>query len=176
MEQKSNNLSTIIDHKKNLPNAPLVQLTRTFRAPVERVFSAWSNPEFIKQWWGPAGFTAPSATTEFRVGGKYLFSIRSPDGKEYWSTGVYLQIIPNEKILCTDQFADENGNTISAKQAGMTGNWPETVYITVDFEKTDDDHTNMTVSQEGVPQEIHDDSIAGWNGSLDKLQRLVERN
>lgn len=94
-------------------------LTRVFDAPRERVWKAWTQPEEVKRWWGPKGFTAPFVTIDFRVGGKYLYCMRAPDGKDYWSTGVYREIVPLEKIVATDSFADPEGNVVSATHYGM---------------------------------------------------------
>ena len=64
-------------------------ITRTFDALRELVWQAWTEPERVKGWWGPKAFTAPVSKINLRVGGKYLNCMRSPDGKDYWSTGVY---------------------------------------------------------------------------------------
>ncbi len=67
------------------------------------------------RWWGPKGFTSPACRIDLRVGGKYLFCTRSPDGRDFWSTGVYREILEPERIVCTDSFADEEGNVVSAE-------------------------------------------------------------
>ncbi len=67
-------------------------ITRIFDAPRERVWRAWSEPEQMMKWWGPKEFTSPACKMDFRVGGKYLFCMRAPDGKDYWITGVYKEI------------------------------------------------------------------------------------
>ena len=68
-------------------------------------------PEHIKKWWGPAIFTAPTVKIDFRVGGKYLYSMLANDGtpmagQEFWSTGTYEEIVPLKKIVATDHFSD----------------------------------------------------------------------
>src|SRR5207249_10001297 len=73
------------------------------------------DPERAKRWWGPEGFTAPFIKIDLRVGGKYLFCMRSPDGKDYWSTGVYREIVPLQRIVSTDSFADEKGDRKSTR-------------------------------------------------------------
>jgi uncharacterized protein YndB with AHSA1/START domain len=168
--------TTETEQGKSLEASPLVEVTRTFRAPVERVWNALSDPELIKQWWGPTNFTAPNAETDFRVGGKYLFSMQGPDGKVIWSGGDYKEIIPDKKIVCTDHFSDKDGNPITANEAGMTGDWPKDLYITIELESIGPDQTKMAISHEGIPAEMHDDCVKGWSESVDKLQKLVERN
>ncbi|MEK6775078.1 MAG: SRPBCC domain-containing protein [Bdellovibrionota bacterium] len=169
--------TTTTNHKMNLPTAPLVEVVRIFHAPVERIWNAWYDAELVKQWWGPHGYTSPSAKIDFRVGGKFLLAMKSPDGSVIWSTGVYEEIVPNEKIVCTDSFADENGNIVSPSDIDATmSNMPERLYITIEFQHVNLDQTKMVISHEGIPLEMHDDCVRGWAGSIDKLQQLVERN
>ncbi len=175
MDQNTSQTTTT-NHKNDLPMSPLVEVARIFHAPVERLWNAWCDEELVKQWWGPQGYTAPSAKIDFRVGGKFLLAMKSPDGMVIWSTGVYEEIVPNEKIVCTDSFADENGNVVSARDVGMPIDMPERLYITIEFQSVNVDQTKMVISHEGIPLEIHDDCVRGWTGSIDKLQQLVERN
>lgn len=160
---------------KNILNTPLVQITRTFAAPVERVWQAWATPELAKQWWGPEGYSCPEAKIEFREGGRYLMAMKGPDEKVIWSGGVYEQIVPNEKIVCTDSFTDDRGNIVSAESYGMPGNWADVLRVIVEFEEIGDEVTRMSLKHEGIPADMHDDCVQGWSSSFNKLQRLVER-
>ena len=54
-------------------------VTRIIDAPVEQVWRAWTDPEYVKRWWGPKDYTSPSCKIDLRVGGKYLFSMRAPE-------------------------------------------------------------------------------------------------
>ena len=84
-------------------------IERVFDAPRELVWKAWTDPEQVMRWWGPKGYTSPAAEIDFRVGGKYLFAMRSPEfqeGRDLWSTGVYREIVPLERLVCTNSFAD----------------------------------------------------------------------
>jgi hypothetical protein len=80
------------------------------------------------------------------------------------------------KIVVSDSFADEAGKVIPANEAGMPGDWPMECYVTVEFESAGPDQTKMAISHEGIPAEMHDECVEGWNQSIDKLQRFVERN
>ncbi len=110
-------------------------IKRTFNAPRNKVWDAWVNPELIKCWWGPAKFTAPVIKLDFQVGGKYLFCMRSPEGFDYWSTGEFQEIKPMDRIVYTDSFADENGNSVPANKYGMKGDWPEKLFVTLTFKE-----------------------------------------
>jgi len=149
-------------------------ITRIFDAPRELVWKAWTEPKLVMRWWGPYGFTAPVAKIDLRVGGKILFAMRSPDGKDYWSTGVYREIEKPERIVSTDSFSDEKGNIVPASHYGMTGDWPEELIVTVTFEEQKGT-TKFTLRHEGIPPgEMMDEARAGWSGSFDKLAEVLE--
>jgi uncharacterized glyoxalase superfamily protein PhnB/uncharacterized protein YndB with AHSA1/START domain len=150
-----------------------IVIRRVFNAPRERVWKAWTDPEVVKQWWGPKGFTAPVSTIDLRVGGKYLSCMRSPEGKDYWSTGVYREIVPPERLVCTDNFADEKGNLVPASYYGMPGDWPPELLITVTLEEVGA-KARMTLRHDGIPAgKMREDCIAGWNQSFDKLAEVL---
>ncbi len=112
-------------------NKDALIITRTFDAPRDLVWKAWTDPEYYKKWWGPKYFTAPIGKLDLRVGGKYLSCMRGPDGRDYWSTGVYREIIPLEKLVMTDSFADEKGNVVPASHYGMAGEFPLELLVTL---------------------------------------------
>src|SRR5215467_12375692 len=115
------------------------------------VFPAtWTHPDLMKRWWGPKGFTSPYCKIDFRVGGKFLNCMRSPEGKEYWSTGVYREIVPLERIVCTDSFADEKGNVVPATQYGMSADIHLEMLVTVTFEEHEG-KTTLTLQHVGIP-------------------------
>lgn len=154
-----------------------IHLTRIINAPRAKVWAAWTEPEQIKKWWGPEGFTAPNARLDLREGGKFFYSMKGPEGtewnKEMWSGGEFLEIIPMEKIVATDHFADAEGNFVTPEEFGMPGVWPkEPMKVTVTFEDTDDGKTKLTLMHEGHPESMAADATAGWNGSLDKFESL----
>jgi uncharacterized protein YndB with AHSA1/START domain len=88
-----------------------VTITRTFDAPRDLVYKAWTDPELVKQWFGPAMFTIPLAELDVRSGGKFLIHMQAPDGEIYPDIGVYHEIEPPERMVFTSgAFEDENGN------------------------------------------------------------------
>jgi len=96
------------------PKEDEIVITRTLDAPIDLVWRAWTDPERLKSRWGPRMFTSPSIKIDLRVGGSYLSCMRGPDGRDYWSTGVYREIIPLERLYATDCFSDENGKVVPA--------------------------------------------------------------
>lgn len=154
---------------------PLI-ITRTFEASPEMVWRAWSEPEYAKRWWGPKNFTCPAAKIDFRVGGKYLLCMRSNEGQDFWSTGIYKEIIPNERIVCTDSFADEKGNVVPASHYGMGDDFPLEMEVIVTFENLGG-KTRMTLRHDGMPSgEMGEMASQGWNGSFDKLDEALKKN
>lgn len=153
-----------------------VVITRTFNAPRELVWKAWSDPELFKQWWGPNGFTAPVCEIDFRVGGKYLNAMRSPEGKDFYGTGTYKEIVPMDRIVYTDSFADEKGNVVPATYYDMTETFPMVTLVTVILED-DGDKTKMTIRHselENLDPEASADMETGWGQSLDKMAEAIE--
>jgi uncharacterized protein YndB with AHSA1/START domain len=156
-----------------LPVSGEIVIKRVFDAPRKAVWNAWTDPKRFMLWWGPEGFTSPACKIDLRVGGKYLYCMRSPEGQDYWSTGVYRDIVPMERIVCTDSFADRDGNVVAASYYGMQGDWPLELLVTVTFEE-DGGKTMMTLRQDGIPLKIQGDCEAGWSGSFDKLAEILK--
>jgi uncharacterized protein YndB with AHSA1/START domain len=150
-----------------------IEITRTFDAPREKVWRAWTEPEHAMKWWGPAGFTSPAANIDLRVGGKCHLCMHGPAGTEFdkdmWSVGIYKEIVPMEKIVMSDNFADAEGNIVSPKDYGMPGEWPEEMMVTVTFEDAGPGKTKMTLVHTGHAMEMADMAKQGWSESLDKL-------
>lgn len=87
----------------NVKDRELV-LTRLIDAPPAKVYRAWTEPELLKQWFAPLPFTTPVAEMDVRPGGANLFVMRDPEGTEYPNRGVYLEVIPNRKLVFTDAY------------------------------------------------------------------------
>jgi uncharacterized protein YndB with AHSA1/START domain len=156
-----------------IKNKDALTITRFFDAPRELAWKAWTEPERIKKWWGPHYFTAPVIKNDLRAGGTYLYCMRGPDGKDYWSTGVYQEIVPMERLVMTDSFADEKGNVVPASHYGLKGAFPLELLVTVTFEAIGN-KTKMILRHEGIPRgQMKDLTRAGWSGSFDKLAESI---
>jgi uncharacterized protein YndB with AHSA1/START domain len=79
-------------------------LTRLIGAAPEVVYRAWTEPELLKQWFAPLPYTTPHAELDVRAGGANLVVMAGPDGTEMPNRGVYLEVIPNRRIVFTDAF------------------------------------------------------------------------
>lgn len=163
MRESMARLDELLD---TLPRTLVIE--RIFNAPRELVWRAWTEPEHLMRWHGPKGYTAPISKIDFRVGGTYHSCMRSPEGQDYWSTGTYQEIVPLERIVCSDSFADPEGNVVPASYYGM-GEFPLALTVTVTFEDLGG-KTKMTLYHAGFPAgDVSMYATAGWNESFDKL-------
>lgn len=146
-----------------------VTVERVFDAPRELVWRMWAEPEHFARWYGPSGFTLPVCEIDFRVGGRHLWGMRSPDGQEMFSTGVYQEIVPLERFVATDSFADKDGNLVSMGEGHPT----ETI-LTMTLEDLGDGKTKMTLRQTGwADPGMAAGAGGGWNQAFDKLEAAL---
>src|SRR5207245_5337604 len=71
------------------------------------------------QGWRPKVFTAPVCKMDLRVGAKFLYCMKAPDGQEFWNAGEYHEIVPHEKIVSSMYFSDSKGNKVEPAQLGI---------------------------------------------------------
>ena len=159
---------------KNMEDGHSVKITRVFNAPVESVWCRWTNPDDYMCWSGPMDYATPFASFDLRPGGKYLTSMRGPDGKDIWSTGTYKEIIEPNRLVMTDSFADEHGNIVPASYYGMGSEIPLEMEVEVTLEDLGD-KTRLTLEHCGLPEgEILEQTRQGWSESFDKLEQCLE--
>jgi uncharacterized protein YndB with AHSA1/START domain len=139
-------------------------IIRVFDAPRELVFKAWTDPEQLKQWSAPQGFTVPVAEGDLRPGGKWRSMMRKPDGTELWLGGVYREIVEPERLVFTHAWDDEHGKP-----------GHETVVTVTLVER--DGKTEMTFRQ-GVFKSVEsrDGHNGGWTECFDRLEELLTRD
>jgi len=151
----------------------VIVIERTFDAPVDLVWQMWTRSEHFKNWYGPKGFTVPVAEMDVRVGGKHLFCMeaQTPDGSmKMWSTGEYLEVVPNERLVYTDRLADENGNVVLPSAYGMNDDeYPATTEVTVLLEDLGG-RTKMVMTHAGVQA----GAKAGWEQAFTKMADHIE--
>jgi uncharacterized protein YndB with AHSA1/START domain len=153
-----------------------IDIRRTYAAPRQRVFDAWTRPEQMKQWYGPRGFTTPVAKVDLRKGGMVHFCMRAADGQEFWCKGVYEEVTAPERFVASDSFSDADGNTVPASKYGMSADWPDEARLAVSFEEKDG-ITVVTLRHElgAAPAHERDMCAAGWGEQLDKLSEYLAK-
>ena len=139
---------------------PSLTIKRRFNAPPEKVFSAWTDPEKVKRWMGPAGVQVLLAEGTAQTGGHYRWLMKSPDGNEHDVSGVYREVILNQKLV-------------------FTWTWKSTPeresLVTIIF-KGDGDGTLMTFTHEQFfDEEVRDRHQGGWNGAFEKWGHISLR-
>lgn len=150
-------------------------VTRVFDAPRGLVFGAWTEPERVKRWWGPRGFTMPFCEIDLRPGGVFLRCMRPPEGYDFWVTGVFREVVVPERLVFTDSFADAEGNVVSAEHYGMDPDVPLERLVTVTFEE-DAGSTRVTVRHAGLPSGADRDLVRhGWAGGLESLAEYLAK-
>jgi uncharacterized protein YndB with AHSA1/START domain len=79
-------------------------LTRLIDAPREKLYRAWTEPELLKQWFAPLPYTTPVAELDVRPGGANMVVMRDPVGNDLPNRGIYLEVVPNERLVFTDAY------------------------------------------------------------------------
>jgi len=98
--------------KVTLPSEREIVMTRVFNAPRQMIYDAWTKPELLKRWFGPRGWSLVVCEIDLRVGGKWRFVLRGPDGKEMGMGGVYREPAPPERDVHTEKFDDYPGESL----------------------------------------------------------------
>jgi uncharacterized protein YndB with AHSA1/START domain len=101
--------------KENL----LVTIERSFNAPLDDVWAAWTEAELLSQWWAPRPWKAVTKDMDFREGGRWLYAMTSPEGQQMWDLKTFLKIDPKKSFTYRSTFSDENGN-IGPETQGST--------------------------------------------------------
>jgi uncharacterized protein YndB with AHSA1/START domain len=139
-----------------MPAKPSLTLKRRLAAAPAQVFSAWTDPQKMMRWMGPEGVQALKAEIEPRVGGRYRFVMRSLDGEEHDVSGVYREVVADEKLVFTWAWRTT----------------PERESLVTVALKPDGDGTLLTLTHEQFfDEEARDRHQHGWIGSLDKLEQ-----
>ena len=87
-----------------------LEMERCYEAPPERVFAAWTEPERMKQWWGPAGWTIAHSQADLRPGGAFRYTMRSPDGDEHMVEGTIAEIDPPRLYVTVSELGGDGAH------------------------------------------------------------------
>lgn len=158
----------------NDPEAETVDLLvrRVFAAPAREVWKAWSDPDYVMRWWGPAGFTSPLAELDFRAGGTSLVCMSAPGYGELYNTWHYTRIEPMQLIEFTLNFADQDGRTLDPATLGIP-DVPRDVRHVIALREVGDGHTELTVTEHGyLTEQAAEISKTGLEECLDKMAAI----
>jgi uncharacterized protein YndB with AHSA1/START domain len=142
--------------------------TRVIAAPPEKLYRAWTEPALITQWFTPPPYTTPHAETDVRPGGSSLVVMRSPEGLEEPNRGVYLEVVPNQRLVLTDAYT----------QAWEPSEKPfMTLILTFEREGAGTRYTARALHWSEAGRKQHEEMgfHAGWSAATDQLEALVAR-
>ncbi|GLQ54642.1 SRPBCC family protein [Devosia nitrariae] len=134
-----------------------LSMTRVIRAPRERVFAAWTDPESLKKWWGPGPVVCPEAHVDLREGGAYRIANRHPDGSVTWISGVFERVVQPEQLVYTWSVSTYPGNP---------------TLVTLDFNQHPEGTELVLNHERFTDAATRDMHMAGWEGCLVKLEAL----
>src|SRR5437660_4929579 len=169
--------------KNNPAGNPAIKpfvISRAFDVPRERMWKAWTERDELMQWFGPKGFKMTTAKLDFRPGGTFHYSMRSPDGKEMWGKFVYREIVAPERIVLVNSFSDEKGNLT---RHPFSASWPLEMLSTTTFAGQAGKTTltlrwapwNATESERNTFDSSHDGMRQGWTGTFEQLDEYLAR-
>ncbi len=162
-------------------NAPReIVVTRTFNAPRELVWEAWTDPKHFVRWWGPFPTVNPACEMDLRPGGAFKWVMLSPDGMQYPLTGVYTEIVKPDRISYTQNLASNPPawhDKLNELRSAPKGSLVPDAAVTVTFEdvagKTQLTITTLFDSAATAEAFRGMQMVQGWGMSLDRLERVV---
>lgn len=150
--------------KVTTPTDREIVITRVFDAPRSLIFDCMSKPELVRRWLlGPPGYTMPVCEIDFRVGGRYRYVWRGPDGSEMGMGGVYREIVPSERIVQTELFDQDwtGGETVG------------TALLTEEGSRTTLTITELYSSKEARDGALRTGMAEGMSAGYDRLAELL---
>jgi uncharacterized protein YndB with AHSA1/START domain len=155
-------------------------INRVFDAPIDTMWEMWTNPKHVAQWTPPVGATMQFVKADIRPGGASFYKMDWAGGSSMYGKAQYLEMERPHRIVYTQGFADEHGNTA---RHPMAPTWPETMRTTVLLSEESDGKTRVTVTWD-LEGKVTAEEVAtfvggragmqgGWTGSFDKLEDYV---
>jgi uncharacterized protein YndB with AHSA1/START domain len=156
-------------------------VTGVFDAPREKVWRCFTEPERMKEWFGPKGSTVVESNMDFRVGGTYHGALRAGDGPVMWAKFVYRDIVPPQQLVWVHSFSDAAGGLT---RHPLSSTWPLQLVTTVTFEDLGAAKTKVTLrwspldatsEEQKTFEAAHDSCRTGWSGSFEQLKAYLHR-
>ena len=138
-----------------------IEVTRTYDAPRELVFDAWTKGEHLKNWFAPAPFTVPEVESDPTEGGLYRLAMRSPEGEVFWSRGTYREVVPPERFVLSQ---------------GVLGPDDEPLFEATTTVTLTDEGGKTTVTVHERVEKIFDPAAAGPLSGMEQGLRMVLDN
>lgn len=150
-----------------------VLITRIIDAPRELVYDCWTRADHLERWYAPNNCTVHFSKIDIRIGGGYHGAIIHADGKHHWFYAVFKEIEAPKRLVFTLARADEHGNHLSPKDAGMHHEWPDITIVTLTFEDLGK-QTRFTLHQTvDLDLATRTGAYPSWLQMLDKMETLI---
>ena len=137
---------------------PSLTIKRRFKAAPEKVFSAWTDPEKVKRWMGPGEVKVLRVESDPRTGGRFRWVMQAPSGEEHDVSGVYREVIPNEKLVLPGP-----GNR--RRNASPL--------VTLTFKRRRRRHLVTMIYEQFFDETARDKHNKGWTSAMDKLDEYL---
>ena len=137
-------------------------IERTFNAPIQLVWDAWTKADHIVKWWGPKGMETRIEEHSLKVGGDWKFIMKMPDGRDFIAEGQYQEIHAPNKLVTTANFRP------------MTEGVVLEVFLEADGEKTIFKFNVVHPTEEYCKQQEAMGFYNGWASTFDRLQEMIE--
>lgn len=118
-------------------------ISRAFKAPVDLLWAAQTEPRHLANWMGPDGFKVIHTDQDFRAGGRYHYGLEGPDGSQMWGLQQYVEISPKTRIVLLQSFSDAQGNIAAHPMAPA---WPRKMKATMTFESLGAKESRITIT------------------------------
>ncbi len=163
-----------------MSDSPDFIISRTFSAPIDLVWQAWTDAEYLKQWWGPVGFSLIVKRFDLRPGGMFLYLMVPEAAAAMWGKFVYGDIVPNTKLSFVSSFSDEHAGTT---RHPLSDTWPLKTFTTLTLEQTDGGTIVSLVAHPVHATDIeratfdgaHDGMAKGFAGTFDQLAGFLAK-
>ena len=147
----------------DLKNKPALTLERHYPVAPQKVWRAWTEPEAVKQWWGPGGNDPVSlAQLDVRVGGRFRVVFGGAQGKDHEVQGIYKEVVPNRKLVFTWTWPDSTPERVSL--------------VTIRFKAAGRGTELVFLHEQLFDETVRDNHKRGWSESLAKLEVFLQES
>ena len=155
-------------------------IERTFDAPRERVWKAWTDEHLLSLWFGPKGCPIGFGKMDLRVDGSYLYRMDMPNGDQWWGKWIFKEIVKPERLVMITGFSDSNGEMTRHPLAPA---WPLQMHSITTFTENDGKTTislewtayNATEQERQTFFEGKDSMNKGWGGTFEQLEAFLAK-
>ena len=153
-------------------------ISRTFNAPREMVWKAWTDRDAMSQWWGPKTCPIEIKAFDARPGGLFLYCMTAPTGDKWWGRFIYRDIEKPSRLVFVNSFSDEKGGIT---RAPFDANWPLEVLNEVTFTESGGKTTvrleggpvNPTAQEQAAYESMFKSMEQGFGGTFDQLDKYL---